>query len=135
MIHDDSRTVIFDGVCNLCNTAVHFVIKRDPEGLFRFVPMQSDVAQKLIKERCGTEFDFDTMVLIKDGISYERSDAVLEITRELERCRFLFRVLKLTPKPIRDFFYTITAKSRYRLFGRQDQCMVPAQDMRDRFLE
>lgn len=127
--------VIFDGVCNLCNAAVNFVIKRDPTGVFRFAPMQSDIAQELIAMHRGAEFDFTTILLIKNGTCHERSDAVLEIARELERCRFLFRILKLTPKPIRDFFYDAIAKCRYRLFGKRDKCIVPTQNVRNRFID
>ena len=133
-MHEDRNIIIFDGVCNLCNGWVKFVIRRDPAGLFSFAPMQSDRAQELIAEHHGMPFDCETILLIKKGTVYARSDAVMEITRELPRCSVLFRILQLTPKPMRDFFYRIVARHRYRLFGKRDPCMVPTEDMQNRFI-
>ena len=83
MMHDDSRTVLFDGICHLCNAAVRFIIKRDPEGVFRFAPMQSDIGRALIEKYHGSGFEPDTILLIKNGVCHEGSDAVLEILKEL----------------------------------------------------
>jgi predicted DCC family thiol-disulfide oxidoreductase YuxK len=131
---ENRKIIIFDGVCNLCNRWVQYIVKRDPTGVFSFAPMQSDMARKLIAEHHGEEFNFETILLYKNGIFYERSDAVIEITRELPRCGFLFRIARITPKPIRDFFYRIVARHRYRVFGKRDQCMVPTEDMANRFI-
>ena len=130
----NKQVIIFDGVCNLCDTFVHYVIKRDVDAAFRFAPLQTDVAKKLLADHYGKPFGADTVVLIKDGVSYEQSDAVLEILRALPRQRFFRVVLKVLPKPVRDFLYKVVAKNRYRLFGKKDQCMVPATDVLDRFL-
>jgi predicted DCC family thiol-disulfide oxidoreductase YuxK len=134
-MHENRYIIIFDGVCNLCNGWVNYIIKRDPEGVFSFASMQGAIAEELIAEHRGAGFDFDTILLIKNGVCHARSDAIMEITRELPRCRFLFRVLRITPKSIRDFFYNVTAKRRYRLFGKRDQCMIPTEDVRKRFIE
>ena len=135
MMHDDSRTVLFDGICHLCNAAVRFIIKRDPEGVFRFAPMQSDIGRALIEKYHGSGFEPDTILLIKNGVCHEGSDAVLEILKELPRCGFRYRVLKLTPKPVRDALYKMAADNRYRLFGRRERCLVPTDDIRSRFLD
>jgi predicted DCC family thiol-disulfide oxidoreductase YuxK len=127
--------VIFDGVCNLCNGWVRYIIKRDPEGVFSFASMQSDIAKELIEKHRGSEFELETILLIKNGICYDRSDAVMEIVRELPRCSLLFWIIRITPKHIRDFFYKGIAKRRYRLFGKRDHCMMPTQEVRSRFLE
>lgn len=127
--------IIFDGVCNLCNTGVHFIIRRDPKKVFLFSPMQSVFSQKLIEKYYGPEFDFDTFLVIKNGVCYDRSDGILEITRDLTGFWFVLQILKIVPKAIRDFFYNVIARKRYQIFGRQDQCMVPPADIRDRFIE
>ena len=131
---DNRKIVIFDGVCNLCNAAVNHIIERDPESLFRFAPMQSDIAKTLIAQHQGPGFDSETILFIKNGVCYERSDAILEIMKELSGYGFRVGILKLTPKPIRDGLYYLIARNRYRLFGKREQCMMPTQDVRDRFL-
>ena len=134
-MNDNRRIVIFDGVCNLCNTAVRFIIKRDPGGVFRFAPMQSDIGQALIRKHYASGFELDTLLLIKNGRCYERSDAVLEILKELPKCGFRHRILKLTPKPVRDALYNLIKRTRYTFFGRRERCMVPTDDIRSRFLD
>lgn len=134
-MHDHCKIVIFDGACNLCNAGVNHIINRDAEGLFSFTPLQSDIAQELIEKYHEPEYGFDTLLLIKNGVCFERSDAVLEIMKELSGCGFRYRILKLTPKPVRDSLYNLIARNRYRLFGRRDRCMMPAKDVQKRFLE
>jgi predicted DCC family thiol-disulfide oxidoreductase YuxK len=114
---------------------VHRIIKRDPENRFRFAAMQSDIARELIEQHHEPGFYSDTILLIKNGVCYERSDAVLEIMKELPGYGFRYRILKLTPKPVRDGLYNLIAKNRYRYFGKRDRCMVPTSAVRDRFLE
>ncbi len=132
---DKNETVIiFDGVCNLCNSFIQYVIKRDADAVFRFAPLQSDTAQHLLADRYGKPFGANTIVLIKNGVSYDQSDAVLEILTALPRQRFFRGFLGVLPKPARDFLYRVIAKNRYRLFGKKDQCMIPTEDVLDRFL-
>ena len=97
--------------------------------------MQSDIAQALIAKHHGEGYNVETLLLYKNDCFYERGDAVLEITRELPGCGVLFRIARITPKPIRDSVYRIIARHRYRIFGKRDQCMVPTQDMQNRFIE
>ncbi|MFH2132978.1 MAG: DCC1-like thiol-disulfide oxidoreductase family protein [bacterium] len=129
------KIVIFDGICNLCNAGVNFVIKRDPTGVFSFTPMQSDISQKLIKQYHAAAFDFDTFLLIKNGVCYERSDAIMEIMKDLTGYWSILRFFSFVPKPIRDYFYNLVARNRYQLFGKRNHCMVPTQDIRKRFIE
>ena len=132
---DNRHIVIFDGVCNFCNGAVNFIIKRDPTGRFVFTPMQSPVGQELI-EQFGAEMGgVDTFLLVKDGQCFERTDAALEITKDLSGLWHWLRVFKVLPRPLRDFFYRLFARNRYRLFGRRETCMVPTASVRERFLE
>lgn len=132
---DNRQIIIFDGICNLCNTGVKFIIRRDTEEVFCFASMQSDISQKLIQKYLKSEFSFDTFLLIKNGICYERSDAMIEVFRDLPGFWCLHKILALIPKQIRDYLYNIVAKHRYKVFGKQDQCMVPSQNISNRFIE
>ena len=126
--------VIFDGVCNFCNGSVNFIIKRDPRALFAFTPRQHRCGQSLIQEYKVPELAADAILLIKNGQCYLRTDAVLEITRDLSGLWFLLGVFKIVPRPLRDYFYNLFARNRYRLFGKRDSCMIPAADVRSRFI-
>lgn len=126
--------IIFDGVCNFCNGAVNFIIKRDCKALFKFVPLQSEIAQELMLKHQVQELGSDTFILIKNGQCFVRTNAALEVAKELDGIWFLFGIFKLVPVFIRDYFYNLLAKNRYKLFGKQEYCMVPNKEIRDRFL-
>ncbi len=132
---DNHHIIIFDGVCNFCNGTVNFIIKRDPKGIFSFTPMQSEIGQELIQKYHTSKVGTDTFLLIKNGNCYERTDAALEVTRDLTGFWYLFRALKILPRPIRDYFYRLFARNRYTLFGKRESCMIPTPDIRNRFLE
>ncbi len=126
--------VIFDGVCNFCSGAVKFIIKRDPQGVFAFTPMQSELAQELTERFNVPDVGTDTLVLIKEGECYVLSDAALEMARDLKGpWRFCY-VFKVVPRPIRDAAYKLFARNRYTLFGKKDACMVPSAEVKSRFL-
>ena len=91
--------------------------------------------KKLIEENDASMMGEDTFLLVKNGQCYERTDAALEITKDLTGFWYVFRVLKILPKPFRDFFYRLFARNRYALFGRRDSCMLPTENIRERFLE
>ena len=128
------HVVIFDGVCNFCNGSVNFIIKRDPGAVFAFTPRQHRCGQSLIQEYQVPELAADAILLIKDGRCYLRTDAVLEITKDISGLWFLLRVFKIVPRPLRDYFYDLFARNRYRLFGKRDSCMIPAPDVLSRFI-
>ena len=127
--------VIFDGVCNFCNSAVIFIIRRDPKALFAFTPMQSESGKRLTEKYNAPIAGVDTILLIKNGQCYERTDAALEIARDLTGLWFMFRILKVLPRSFRDYFYKLFARNRYKLFGRREECMIPSTEVRDRFIE
>ncbi|MGI9542775.1 MAG: thiol-disulfide oxidoreductase DCC family protein [Cyclobacteriaceae bacterium] len=131
---DQSAIVLFDGVCNLCNGAVNFVIDRDPKKKFVFASLQSFAAQELLKQFHLPLSDFKSIVLIKQGVVFDKSNAVLEITRELGSGWPILYAFKIIPKFLRDGLYELIAKHRYKLFGKRDQCRVPTQDLLSRFL-
>jgi len=129
------QIIIFDGVCNFCNGAVNFIIKRDSKGVFKFAPMQSEIAQELLlKHQARAEVGDDTFILIKNGQCFERTNAALEITKDLEGLWFIFRAFKIVPSVVRDYFYRVLARNRYKLFGKRAACMMPTKEVRDRFL-
>lgn len=131
----DNRTiVIFDGVCVFCNSAVSFIINRDPGIIFTFSPMQSEVAQSLIEKHHVSEESLNSLMLIKNGRCYLRTDAIMEIAKDLSGFWYLLSIFKIIPRSIRDLLYTLFAKNRYNLFGKRNSCMVPAENVRKRFI-
>jgi predicted DCC family thiol-disulfide oxidoreductase YuxK len=124
----DRPVVLFDGVCNLCNGVVRFIIARDPSARFRFAPLQWPVAGAAP----GTA---DSIVLVEAGKRYTRSTAALRIARGLRFPWPLLYALVLTPRPLRDAVYDWVARHRYGWFGKRAACMVPTPEIRGRFLE
>ncbi|MCL4693694.1 MAG: thiol-disulfide oxidoreductase DCC family protein [Candidatus Hydrogenedentes bacterium] len=127
--------LLFDGVCNLCNKAVQFIIKRDKDALFRFASLQSDAGQALLNQHDLPTEDFDTMVYLEGDSVYTRSTAGLRIARRLGGLWPLLYAFIVIPRPIRDAVYGVIVRNRYRWFGKRDDCMVPTPDLRARFLE
>jgi len=129
-----SAVILFDGVCNLCNGFVQFVIARDPHAHFRFAALSSDAAARVFRE-AGVVLPIpDTIVLVDAGQVYFRSDAPLRIARGLRFPWPLAAVLVVVPRFLRDRVYDFIAARRYRWFGRRDVCMIPTPDLRARFL-
>ena len=126
-------TILFDGVCNLCNGFVQFVIRRDPSARFRFAPLQSPAAAALLRDAGVTALP-DSMVLVADGRVYVRSAAVLRVARGLRFPWPLAYAGMVVPPFIRDRVYDAVAARRYRWFGRRDVCMVPTPELQKRFL-
>jgi predicted DCC family thiol-disulfide oxidoreductase YuxK len=127
--------ILFDGVCNLCNRSVQFIIKRDPSGKFSFASLQSRTGKQLMNRFEGDAEDIYSILLIKNGILFDRSDALLEIAKDLNGAWPAFRVFRFLPKVFRDSLYKLIANNRYRLFGKQDSCLLPTADLRARFID
>ncbi|WP_144460833.1 thiol-disulfide oxidoreductase DCC family protein [Siminovitchia fortis] len=125
--------VLFDGVCNFCDASVRFIIKNDPKGKYRFASLQSDIGQKLLKER-NVPPDVDSMILIEGDKAYYKSTAVLRIARHLKGPWKLAVILIILPVPFRNFAYDVIAKNRYKWFGVRESCMLPPPSVRKRFL-
>lgn len=132
---DAQHIIIFDGVCNFCNGAVNFIIKRDSKRIFKFAPMQSEIAQTFMSKHQIHDIGYDTFILIKNDKCYLRTNAALEITKDLDGYWFMFRVFKIVPSKIRDYIYNLLARNRYRLFGKRAVCMMPSKEISDRFLK
>ncbi|MCU4743068.1 thiol-disulfide oxidoreductase DCC family protein [Halobacteria archaeon AArc-m2/3/4] len=138
-IPDDRSIILFDGVCNLCNGFVQFVVPRDPEGQFHFASLQSDVGQALLADHDLPTDELESVVLIDGEDSYVKSAAVVRVLASLGGVYTLFSPFRYLPRPIRDLGYDLVAANRYRLFGKKEQCQLPSQsesaEMRARFLE
>lgn len=128
-----SSILLFDGVCNFCNDSVNFIIRRDPDKKFRFAPLQSDFGIDM-RKKYEIADDVDSVVLIENDQAYMHSTAVLRIAKNLGGIYSLAYVFIIFPSFIRDIFYKLFAKYRYRLFGQKDICMMPTPDVRERFL-
>ncbi|MFC6962644.1 thiol-disulfide oxidoreductase DCC family protein [Halocatena marina] len=127
--------ILFDGVCNLCNALVRFIVRFDASGTFRFAPLQSTIGQALLDEYDLPTEDFDTFVLIEDNECYTRSTAALRVCRTLDGPWPLLYPLVYVPEMLRNPVYRVVATHRYRLFGRKDECPVPSPEIRERFAE
>ena len=127
--------VLFDGVCNLCSGSVRFIIQRDPRRLFRFASLQSAATQSLLANFPAAPAGMQTVLVIVGDRLLVRSDAALWIVRHLSGLWPLLSVLWVIPRPLRDAAYDWVARYRYRWFGKQDVCMIPAPQDRERFLE
>ena len=126
--------LLFDGVCNLCNGVVQFVIRHDPAGRFRFAALQSEAGQALLKQFSLPTSQFDSFVYVKDGQFYTESTAALLVARDLGGAWSLLWGLIVVPRFLRDAVYRLVARNRYRVFGKQDACMIPTPELRARFL-
>lgn len=127
-------TVLFDGVCNFCNGSVNFIIRRDSRGFFKFAPLQSQMAADLLAKHTVDKEKTDSIILVENGKVYLFSTAALRIASRLDGNWPLLYGFIIVPRPIRDFFYKLFAKYRYKMFGRTDQCMIPTPAVRGRFL-
>lgn len=125
--------ILFDGVCNFCNASINFVMDHDEQHRFRFASLQSDYGKKVLSENQRSILDLDTVLLVRNGKLYEKSTAALEIVRYLRGWSWLY-VLRFVPRFISDFFYSIIATNRYRIFGKSDSCRIPTAEERSLFI-
>ena len=133
---EHKKIILFDGVCNLCNFFVQFVIKNDTEDIFRFVSLQSELGKSMMSNSNYNTFTLDSVVLYNvDSKNYKiKSAAVFEILSDLNRFICLVKIVSFFPVRWSDFFYKIIARNRYLLFGKKDQCMIPTPDIISKFL-
>ncbi|WP_421384963.1 thiol-disulfide oxidoreductase DCC family protein [Bacillus salacetis] len=126
--------ILFDGVCNLCNNIVQFVIKRDKDAYFQFASQQSPEGQALM-EKYQIDPQTDSFILIEKGRAYMKSTAALRVSRNLDGTWKVFYAGMVIPKGLRDPIYDYIARNRYKWFGKRDSCMLPGPDMKKRFIE
>lgn len=132
---ENKKIILFDGVCNLCQASVQFVINHDQKDVFRFVSLQSELGQEIIKYIGIANQNIDSVILYEPGISYYyKSDAALQIAKNLGGIFHLGTLFRILPTRFRNFLYDCIAKNRYKWFGKQKKCLVPTLELAAKFL-
>lgn len=126
--------IFFDGVCNLCNASIQFIIRKDKKAYFSFAPLQGKKAQEILPAHLSSKNMMSSILLLKDGELYHRSAAVLEICRHLQLPLPLLYGFIIVPTFIRNWVYNAVARNRYKWFGKRNECMVPTKEITERFL-
>jgi len=129
------RLILFDGVCNLCNSAVQYVIRHDKKGRFKFASLQSETGKKIISEFNLPPNDPDSFVLIQNNQAFIKSTAAIKVAKQLDGVIKILYGFIIVPVFIRDVVYDFIAKYRYRWFGKRESCMIPAPSLESRFLK
>jgi predicted DCC family thiol-disulfide oxidoreductase YuxK len=128
------RIILFDGVCNLCNSSVQFILKRDPNGYYKFASLQGECGQRLLKKH-GLNTNLNSFVLIEDEKVYVKSSAALRVCSKLIGAWKMLSIFQILPPFFRDLIYDVVATNRYKWFGKRDSCMLPLPEWKQRFLE
>ncbi|MBC7936058.1 MAG: DUF393 domain-containing protein [Rhizobacter sp.] len=131
---NEGPVILFDGVCNLCNGSVQYVIRHDKAAIFRFASLQSDSGQQLLQQYQLPQSDFASFVLIENGKAHTRSAAALKVARKLSGAVKLLYGFIIVPAFIRDWFYNFISGNRYKWFGKRDSCMIPTPELKNRFI-
>ena len=130
-----SPVLLYDGVCNLCDRSVQFVLDHEAESTFRFAALQSDVGRRLADAH-GIDADaLASLVVVDGGRVYTRSDAALRIAQDLRAPWRALQATRYVPRVVRDAVYDLVASNRYRWFGTRDACRIPTSDVAARFLD
>lgn len=133
-MNSNPKIILFDGVCNLCNSSVTFIIKKDSKNKFKFAALQSEVGQELV-DRFHIDTDkTDSIILIDEEKAYIKSTAALRIAKELNGGWPLLYGFMILPNFLRNWVYDWVAKNRYRWFGKQESCMIPTPELKGKFL-
>lgn len=131
---NDQPIILFDGVCNLCDSTVNFVLKKNTRANIRFAALQSEAGQQLLQQYQLPADQMKSFIFVENGIVYKRSTAALRVCRHLKGLWPLCYLFILVPRFIRDGIYNCVAKNRYRWFGKKESCMIPAPEVKARFL-
>jgi predicted DCC family thiol-disulfide oxidoreductase YuxK len=127
--------IIFDGVCNFCDATVNFILKKDKNKKFLFIPSQSPAGEKLLSWFNAQDLSVTTVFLYEDEVLYKKSTAALRIARQLPFPYKLLYFFKIIPVSLRDNIYMFISRNRYKWFGKKDYCILPAKEERERFVE
>ncbi|HEY8387788.1 MAG TPA: DCC1-like thiol-disulfide oxidoreductase family protein [Parasegetibacter sp.] len=126
--------LLFDGVCNLCNGLVQFVIRNDKKGKFRFASLQSEYGQEVLKKFNLSSAEFDSFIYIRKNKAQIKSTASLYVLKDMGTLWPMLFIFIVIPRRLRDWIYSTIARNRYKLFGKKDECMLPRPEWRERFL-
>ncbi|RMB60514.1 thiol-disulfide oxidoreductase DCC family protein [Dokdonia sinensis] len=132
---EDKKIILFDGVCNLCNSSITFVIKKDRKDLFRYAPLQSEAGQFLTQKHKIDPTETDSIILVEGERASIKSTAALRVARHLKGAYPLLFGFMIIPNFIRNWVYDYVAKNRYKWFGKKDACMIPTPELRSKFLD
>ena len=128
------KIVLFDGVCNYFNDKINFIIKNDKQDVFRFVALQSETGQKIIKY-LGIDNSIDSIILYEPGYAYFiKSEAVFRIIKHLSSAVKLLLVFNFIPTSTKNVFYDLIAKNRYNWYGKKESCMMPTEELKRKFI-
>lgn len=130
----NDKIILFDGVCNFCNSSVNFILKRDKHRVFKFAPFQSQAAEDLLKNADERYKKMDSFIFIDEGKIYNKSTGALRVLKYLPGLWPLLYGLIIVPAFLRDPFYNLIYRKRFQWFGRQESCMIPTPEVRSRFL-
>ena len=130
----DQPIILFDGVCNLCNSAVQFIIRHDKKNIFMFTSLQSEVGQKLLAQYNLPLDELNSFILIENNKAYTRSTGALKVAKKLNGIFPMLYSFIIIPKIFRDSIYDLVARNRYKWFGKKDECMIPTPQLKARFL-
>jgi predicted DCC family thiol-disulfide oxidoreductase YuxK len=132
----NNPVIFFDGICNLCNASVIFIIRHDKRGRFKFASLQSEFAKDFLKKHAllaDARSLPDSLILVQENKIYFKSEAAVEIAKQLSGIWKFFVVFGIIPRPLRDRLYDVVARNRYKWFGKRQSCMVPASEISERF--
>lgn len=133
---ENKKIILFDGVCNLCDTSVQFIIKNDKNDVFRFVAIQSELGQQIIKHLGIDTFKTDSIILYEPGVAYYfKAEAALRIAKELKSWHSILYIFINVPNFIKNGVYDFIAKNRYKWYGKKEACMIPTPELKAKFLE
>jgi predicted DCC family thiol-disulfide oxidoreductase YuxK len=131
----NKKIILFDGICNLCNSSVQFIIKHDKRDIFRFVSLQSELGIQILKHIGIQNQNIDSIILYEPGIAYYyKSSAVLQIAKGLKGLFRTLIILDLIPNGFRNIIYDFIARNRYKWYGKQESCMIPTEELKAKFL-
>ncbi|UZR93334.1 thiol-disulfide oxidoreductase DCC family protein [Chondrinema litorale] len=125
--------ILFDGVCNLCNGSVNFIIDHDKKNRFKFTSLQSETGQKLL-ETHNLNLELESIILIENEKTYQKSDAALQISKKLNFPVPMLYIAIIIPRFLRDHIYNYIAKNRYKWFGKSDSCRMPTPELKAKFI-
>jgi len=132
---ENKKIILFDGVCNLCDSTVQYIIEKDKKDVFRFVALQSKLGQQILKHIGIDTKNIDSIVLYEPGIAYHyKSSAAIEIAKELGGIFTLGMLFRIIPTSIRNILYDYVAKNRYKWYGKKNDCMIPTPELKAKFL-
>ena len=131
----DKKIILFDGLCNLCDSAVQFIIKHDKKDVFRFVSLQSDIGKEISNYLGMNSEELNSIIVYQPGYAYYyKSEAVFEIAKELGGIYSLSTIFSILPSSITDSIYDYIAENRYKWYGKKESCMIPTPSLKSKFL-